>query len=74
MKAKEGRKKSVRALVVVGNGKGAAGMYAFIVCMHLLYVCIYCMYKVTSDDGIFCGSFNKTPVFMVSQSFTELCL
>lgn len=37
MKAKEGRKKSIRALVVVGNGKGAAGM------------CIYCMYKVTSD-------------------------
>lgn len=43
MKAKEGRKKSVRALVAVGNGKGAAGMYVFIVyvfivCMHLLYV------------------------------------
>lgn len=26
MKAKEGRKKSIRALVAVGNGKGAAGM------------------------------------------------
>lgn len=25
MKAKEGRKKSIRALVAVGNGKGAAG-------------------------------------------------
>uniref|UniRef100_A0A8B9VTH2 Small ribosomal subunit protein uS5m n=1 Tax=Anas zonorhyncha TaxID=75864 RepID=A0A8B9VTH2_9AVES len=27
MKAKEGRKKSIRALVAIGNGKGAAGMF-----------------------------------------------
>lgn len=93
MKAKEGRKKSVRALVAVGNGKGAAGMCCiycmcvFIVYMYLLYVCIYCMYvciycmyvinccmnKVTSDDSMFCGSFHKTAVFMVRQSFAELC-
>ena len=28
MTAKEGRKKSVRVLVVVGNGRGAAGEWA----------------------------------------------
>uniref|UniRef100_A0A663N6B4 Small ribosomal subunit protein uS5m n=1 Tax=Athene cunicularia TaxID=194338 RepID=A0A663N6B4_ATHCN len=28
MKAKEGRKKSIRALVAVGNGKGAAGIFS----------------------------------------------
>uniref|UniRef100_A0A669P7A6 Small ribosomal subunit protein uS5m n=1 Tax=Phasianus colchicus TaxID=9054 RepID=A0A669P7A6_PHACC len=32
MKAKEGRKKSIRALVAVGNGKGAAGTYVCCIC------------------------------------------
>uniref|UniRef100_A0A8D0FQE1 Small ribosomal subunit protein uS5m n=1 Tax=Strix occidentalis caurina TaxID=311401 RepID=A0A8D0FQE1_STROC len=39
MKAKEGRKKSIRALVAIGNGKGAAGMCAknkAIRCLHFI--------------------------------------
>lgn len=36
MKAKEGRKKSIRALVAIGNGKGAAGT-----CVHCKRCQIY---------------------------------